>query len=92
MPIESEATETIAAPLDSNMLLNFNHEVVVEIARTSLTGEEITQITYGSIIELDKVAGEPVNLVLNGKTIALGEVVQINNEKLGIRIVGVIQD
>jgi len=92
MPIESEATETIAAPLDSNMLLNFNHEVVVEIARTSLTGEEITQITYGSIIELDKIAGEPVNLVLNGKTIALGEVVQINNEKLGIRIVGVIQD
>ena len=92
MPIESEATETIAAPLDSNMLLNFNHEVVVEIARTSLTGEEITQITYGSIIELDKVAGEPVNLVLNDKTIALGEVVQINNEKLGIRIVGVIQD
>ena len=92
MTIESEATETIAAPLDSNMLLNFNHEVVVEIARTSLTGEEITQITYGSIIELDKVAGEPVNLVLNDKTIALGEVVQINNEKLGIRIVGVIQD
>ena len=92
MPIESDAAETIAAPLGSDMLLNFNHEVVVEIARTSLTGEEITQITYGSIIELDKVAGEPVNLVLDGKTIALGEVVQINNEKLGIRIVGVIQD
>ena len=92
MPIESEAAETIAAPLGSDMLLNFNHEVVVEIARTNLTGEEITQITYGSIIELDKVAGEPVNLVLDGKTIALGEVVQINNEKLGIRIVGVIQD
>ena len=92
MPIESEAAETIAPPLGSDMLLNFNHEVVVEIARTRLTGEEITQITYGSIIELDKVAGEPVNLVLDGKTIALGEVVQINNEKLGIRIIGVIQD
>ena len=92
MPIESEAAEIIVAPLGSDMLLNFNHEVVVEIARTSLTGEEITQITYGSIIELDKVAGEPVNLVLDGKTIALGEVVQINNEKLGIRIIGVIQD
>ena len=92
MPIESEAAEKIAAPLGSDMLLNFNHEVVVEIARTSLSGEEITQITYGSIIELDKVAGEPVNLVLDGKTIALGEVVQINNEKLGIRIIGVIQD
>ena len=92
MPIESEVVIAIAAPLGSDMLLNFNHEVVVEIARTRLTGEEITQITYGSIIELDKVAGEPVNLVLDGKTIALGEVVQINNEKLGIRIISVIQD
>ncbi|HBL55462.1 MAG TPA: flagellar motor switch protein FliN, partial [Deltaproteobacteria bacterium] len=92
MPIETEAEKTVAAPLGSDMLLNFNHEVVVEIARTQLTGEEITQITYGSVIELDKIAGEPVNLVLDGKTIALGEVVQINKDKLGIRIVGVIQD
>ena len=92
MPIETESAETLTAPLGSEMLLNFNHEVVVEIARTQLTGEEITQITPGSIIELDKVAGEPVNLVLGGKTIALGEVVQINQDKLGIRIIGVIQD
>ncbi len=92
MPIEIEASETSAVPLDADMLLKFHHEAVVEIARTQLTGEEITQITYGSIIELDKVAGEPVNLVLDGKTIALGEVIQINNDKLGIRIVGIVQE
>ena len=92
MPIETEASETSAVPLDADMLLKFHHEAVVEIARTQLTGEEITQITYGSIIELDKVAGEPVNLVLDGKTIALGEVIQINNDKLGIRIVGIVQE
>ncbi len=74
------------------MLLNFHHEVAVEIARTQLTGEEITQITYGSVIELDKDIGEPVNLVLDGKTIAHGEIVQINKEKRGIRIVGVVQE
>ncbi|MBC8257796.1 MAG: FliM/FliN family flagellar motor switch protein [SAR324 cluster bacterium] len=92
MPNEKEAIETSAPALGSEMLLNFNHQVVVEVARTQLTGEEITQITYGSVIELDKVSGEPVNLVLDGKTIALGEVVQINNEKLGIRIVGIVQE
>ena len=92
IPIEIEASETSAVPLDADMLLKFHHEAVVEIARTQLTGEEITQITYGSIIELDKVAGEPVNLVLDGKTIALGEVIQINNDKLGIRIVGIVQE
>jgi len=89
---ESDLNETTPSPLGSDMLLNFHHEVVVEIARTQLTGEEITQITYGSIIELDKPIGEPVDLVLDGKTIAHGEVVQINKEKLGIRIVGVAHE
>ena len=92
IPHETVVAEMSEAPSGSDMLLNFIHEIVVEMARTRLTGEEITQITYGSIIELDKVAGEPVNLVLDGKTIAFGEVVQINNEKLGIRIVGVVQE
>ena len=85
-------TKNDPSPLGSDMLLNFHHEVAVEIARTQLTGEEITHITYGSVIELDKDIGEPVNLVLDGKTIAHGEIVQINKEKLGIRIVGVVQE
>ena len=89
---ETEAAETSAVPLDADMLLNFHHEAVVEIARTQLTGEEITQITYGSIIKLDKVAGEPVNLVIDDKTIAHGEVIQINDDKLGIRIIGIVQE
>ena len=73
-------------------LLKLQHEGVVGVARTKLTGEEITQITYGSIIELDKVAGEPVNLVLDGKVIAHGEMVLINEDKLGIRIIGIMQE
>ena len=92
MPQATDTPEETAASLGSKMLLSLHHEAVVEIARTTLTGEEITQITYGSIIELDKAAGEPVDLVLDGKTIARGEIVQINNDKLGIRIVGIVQD
>ncbi len=92
MPQEPDSSEETVDSLGSKMLLSLHHEAVVEIARTTLTGEEITQITYGSIIELDKAAGEPVDLVIDGKTIARGEIVQINNDKLGIRIVGIVQD
>ena len=92
MPQEQDSSEETIDSLGSKMLLSLHHDAVVEIARTTLTGEEITQITYGSIIELDKAAGEPVDLVLDGKTIARGEIVQINNDKLGIRIVGIVQD
>ena len=67
-PIFSEKT---VDSLGSKMLLSLHHEAVVEIARTTLTGEEITQITYGSIIELDKVAGEHVDLVIDSKIIAV---------------------
>jgi len=87
---EHNKFEENTSSLGSKMLLSLHHEAVVEIARTTLTGEEITQITYGSIIELDKAAGEPVELVIEGKTIARGEIVQINNDKLGIRIVGIV--
>ena len=87
---EHNKSEENTSSLGSKMLLSLHHEAVVEIARTTLTGEEITQITYGSIIELDKAAGEPVELVIEGKTIARGEIVQINNDKLGIRIVGIV--
>ena len=93
-PVENEtmATPNTPAASGSEVLLNFQHEIVVEVARTKLTGEEITQITYGSVIELDKLAGEPVELVLDGKTIAHAEVVLINKERLGVRIIGIMQD
>ena len=87
---ELNKSEEKDSSLGSKMLLSLHHEAVVEIARTTLTGEEITQITYGSVIELDKAAGEPVELVIEGRTIARGEIVQINNDKLGIRIVGIV--
>ncbi len=43
------------------------------------------------MIELDKAAGEPVDIVLNGKLVAHGEIVVINREKLGVRVIGIHQ-
>ena len=75
----------------TELLMNVHHVATVEIARTRLTGEEITQLTHGSVIELDKAAGEPVDIVLNGKLVAHGEIVVINREKLGVRVIGIHQ-
>lgn len=100
-PEPEKETPSIAIPenvqkdmphLGSELLLQVPHELTVEVGRTKLTGEEITEITYGSVIELEKCLGDPVELVLNGKVVAYGEVVVINKEKLGIRIIGIVQD
>lgn len=59
--------------------------VVVELGRTHKTIKEILELGQGSIIELDKLAGEPVDLLVNGKLIAGGEVIIID-DVYGIRI------
>ena len=69
-----------------SLLLTLPHQLTVEIGKASLKGEDITHLTYGSIIELDKKVGEPVDIILGTKLIAKGEVVQINDEQLGVRI------
>ena len=88
---ENSAQVTGEMSVGTELLMNVHHEATVEIARTRLTGEEITQLTHGSVIELDKAAGEPVDIVLNGKLVAHGEIVVINREKLGVRVIGIHQ-
>ena len=68
--------------------MNLKHTLTVEIGKTSLKGQEITELSYGSVIELDKKIGDPVEIILGDKTIARGEVVQINDDQLGVRITG----
>ena len=88
---ENSAQVTGEMSVGTELLMNVHHEATVEIARTRLTGEEIIQLTHGSVIELDKAAGEPVDIVLNGKLVAHGEIVVINREKLGVRVIGIHQ-
>jgi len=64
-------------------------EVTVELGRTKKYIREILEFGPGSIIELDKLAGEPVDILVNGKAIAKGEVVVID-ENFGVRITDII--
>jgi flagellar motor switch protein FliN len=64
-------------------------EISVELGRTRLLIKDILQLTSGSIIELEKIAGEPVDLLANGLLIARGEVVVVE-DSFGVRITQVI--
>ena len=64
-------------------------EVTVELGRTKKYIKEILEFSPGSIIELDKLAGDPVDILVNGKIIAKGEVVVID-ENFGVRITDII--
>lgn len=64
-------------------------EVTVELGRTKMQIKEILDLGAGSIVELDKLAGEPVDVLVNGKLIAKGEVVVID-ESFGIRITNIV--
>ena len=65
-------------------------EVTVELGRTSKSIAEILDFTPGTIIELDKIAGEPIDILVNGKLVAKGEVVVIE-ESFGVRVTEIIK-
>lgn len=72
-----------------NMLLDIPLQVTVELGRTKRSVKEILEMSSGSIIELDKLAGEPVDILVNNRLIANGEVVVID-ENFGVRITDVL--
>lgn len=72
-----------------NMLLDIPLQVTVELGRTKHSVKEILQLSTGSIIELDKLAGEPVDILVNNRLIAKGEVVVID-ENFGVRITDIV--
>ncbi|MBU3914226.1 FliM/FliN family flagellar motor switch protein, partial [bacterium] len=72
-----------------DLLFSLTHQLTVEIGKANLKGKEIINLSYGSIIELDKKVGDPVQIILGEKAIAMGEVVQINDDQLGVRITGI---
>ena len=68
-----------------DMLLDIHIPVLVELGKTEMMISEILGLIPGSIIELDSLAGEPVKITVRGKTIALGEVVVVD-ENFGVKI------
>jgi len=72
--------------LERELLLSVPRKVNVEMGSVDLSGSEIMELSYGSIVQLKQTVGEPVELVLEGRTIARGEIVVINGRSLGVRI------
>lgn len=84
---QGELTEQENRNLD--MLLDISLQVTVELGRTKRSIKDILDMSSGSIIELDKLAGEPVDVLVNEKRVARGEVVVID-ENFGVRITDII--
>ncbi|WP_257350039.1 flagellar motor switch phosphatase FliY [Pseudalkalibacillus decolorationis] len=84
---EAEAVSVNRKNLD--MLLDIPLQVTVELGRTKRSVKDILEMSQGSIIELDKLAGEPVDILVNQKLIAKGEVVVID-ENFGVRVTEII--
>ncbi|WP_047151654.1 flagellar motor switch phosphatase FliY [Aneurinibacillus tyrosinisolvens] len=78
-----------ANPQNLGMLLDIPLQVTVELGRTKKQIKDILDLSPGSIIELDKLAGEPVDILVNNKLIAKGEVVVID-ENFGVRVTDII--
>ncbi len=71
------------------LLMDIPLKVTVELGRTKKQIKEILELSQGSIIELDKLAGEPVDILVNNKLIAKGEVVVID-ENFGVRVTDIV--
>ena len=83
--------QSSATSPDTNLdlLMGVKLQVVVELGRTSMRIEEILKLGPGSVVELDKLAGEPVDVLVNNRLIARGEVVVID-DRFGVRITDVL--
>ena len=73
-----------------DMLMDLELPVIIELGRTSMFIRDILELGPGSIVELNKLSGEPVDLYVNDKKFALGEVVVID-ENFGIRITDLLK-
>jgi flagellar motor switch protein FliN/FliY len=71
-----------------DLLLDVPLKISVELGRTRLRIQELLELGQGSVLELERLAGEPVDILVNGRPIAFGEVVVVN-DRYAVRIVSV---
>jgi flagellar motor switch protein FliN/FliY len=84
-----QPTPVPAAGNDINMILDIPVQLTVELGRTRIPIKHILQLAQGSVVELEALAGEPMDVLVNGYLIAQGEVVVVN-EKFGIRLTDIV--
>jgi flagellar motor switch protein FliN/FliY len=82
-------TSGSAAGNDINMILDIPVQLTVELGRTRIPIKHILQLAQGSVVELEAMAGEPMDVLVNGYLIAQGEVVVVN-DKFGIRLTDIV--
>lgn len=82
-------TPVAAAGNDINMILDIPVQLTVELGRTRIPIKHILQLAQGSVVELEAMAGEPMDVLVNGYLIAQGEVVVVN-DKFGIRLTDIV--
>lgn len=87
--LQANAASNKENPINLDVLMDVPVTLSMEIGRTSVNIRSLLQLNQGSIVELDRLAGEPLDVLVNGTLIARGEVVVIN-EKFGIRLTDVI--
>ncbi len=88
-PFSASGASPEVAARDINMVLDIPVQLSVELGRTKVSIKHILQLGQGSVVELDALAGEPMDVLVNGYLIAQGEVVVVN-EKFGIRLTDVV--
>jgi len=84
-----ETAPVSAGDVKMDAILDVPVTVSMEIGRTNLNIRNLLQLNQGSVVELDRLAGEPMDVLVNGTLIAKGEVVVVN-EKFGIRLTDIV--
>lgn len=85
----SASAAAAGAPQNLDMILDIPVQLTVELGRTKIAIRNLLQLAQGSVVELDGLAGEPMDVLVNGCLIAQGEVVVVN-DRFGIRLTDII--
>ena len=87
--LAATAAESTTGVPDLDVIMDIPVRIAMEVGNTEISIRNLLQLSQGSVIELDRLAGEPLDVMVNGTLIAHGEVVVVN-EKFGIRMTDVI--
>ena len=84
-----DVSQNESGKINSDVLQNIPVTISVEVGRTTLKIRDLMRLTQGSVVELDRIAGEPLDLLVNDTLVAQGEIVLVN-ERYGVRLTSVI--
>lgn len=87
--VERALSDRKGGQINQDVLQNIPVTISVEVGRTVLRLRDLMRLTQGSVVELDRIAGEPLDLLVNNTVVAQGEVVLVN-ERYGIRLTQVV--